>query len=166
MNHRVAVSDIALALRAAFGSGLSVALAQVCRLEYPIYALLAAIIVTDFSAAKTRELGLQRIVATVVGAVCGAVLDLLLRPSAWAIGVGVLLAMLICHISSVRGGAKVAGYVCGIVMLAHGAEPWSYALFRLLETTLGIVVAWLISLVPRLIQIEEAHTPNATKSTS
>ncbi len=155
-----------LALRAAFGSGLSVALAQVCKLEYPIYALLAAVIVTDFSAAKTRELGLQRIVATVVGATCGAVLQSILQPSAWAIGVGILVAMLICHLSSVRGGAKVAGYICGIVMLTHGPKPWSYALFRLIETALGIGVAWLISMVPSLVRIKETNTPNGTKSTS
>ena len=61
MNRQVGIPEIVLALRAAFGSGLSVALAQVCKLEYPIYALIAAVIVTDFSSVKTRELGLQRI---------------------------------------------------------------------------------------------------------
>lgn len=166
MNRRVAIPEIVLALRAAFGSGLSVSLAQVCKLEYPIYALLAAFIVTDFSSAKTRKLGLQRIVATVVGATCGAVLQSILQPSAWAIGVGILVAMLICHFSSVRGGAKVAGYICGIVMLTRSPKPWSYALFRLVETALGIGVAWLTSMVPSLVQIKETNTPNGTKSTS
>ena len=159
MNRKVVIPEIALALRAAFGSGLSVALAQACKLEYPIYALIAAVLVTDFSSAKTRELGLQRIVATVVGATCGAVLQHILQPSAWAIGVGILVAMLICHFSSMRGGAKVAGYICGIVMLAHGPKPWSYALFRLIETALGIAVAWLISLVPSIVRINETNTP-------
>ncbi len=166
MNRQVGIPEIVLALRAAFGSGLSVALAQVCKLEYPIYALIAAVIVTDFSSVKTRELGLQRIAGTVVGATCGAVLQSILQPSAWAIGVGILVAMLICNFSSVRGGAKIAGYICGIVMLAHGPKPWSYALFRLIETGLGIGVAWLISLVPSLVRINETNTPNVTKSTS
>jgi len=55
--------------------------------------------------------------------------------------------MLICHISRVNDGAKVAGYICGIVVVAHGTHPWSYAVLRFTETVLGIGVAWLISFV-------------------
>jgi uncharacterized membrane protein YgaE (UPF0421/DUF939 family) len=59
--------------------------------------------------------------------------------------------MLVCSLVRMQEGAKVAGYICGIVMLAYGAEPWSYAIYRLIETILGIGVAWVISLVPKLI---------------
>ncbi|PYT92628.1 MAG: hypothetical protein DMG36_13925 [Acidobacteria bacterium] len=52
-----------------------------------------------------------------------------------------MVAMLICHISRVNDGAKVAGYICGIVVVAHGTHPWSYAVLRLTETVLGIAVA-------------------------
>jgi uncharacterized membrane protein YgaE (UPF0421/DUF939 family) len=143
-----------LALRAALAAGLSVALAWFCRFEYPIYALIAAVIVTDLSPSRTSKLGLQRLVATVVGATCGATLRQVLQPSAWMIGFGILVAMLICHISRVHEGAKVAGYICGIVMVAHGTHPWSYAFLRFIETALGIGVAWLISFVPKLIRID------------
>jgi len=56
-----------LALRAAVAAGLSVAWARLCRFEFPIYAPIAAVIVTDLSPSRTSKLGLQRIVATVVG---------------------------------------------------------------------------------------------------
>jgi uncharacterized membrane protein YgaE (UPF0421/DUF939 family) len=71
------------------------------------------------------------------------------------IGFGILVAMLICLISRVHEGAKVAGYICGIVVVAHGTHPWSYAFLRFTETVLGIGVAWLISFVPRLVRINE-----------
>ena len=66
--------------------------------------------------------------------------------------------MLICHISRVNDGAKVAGYICGIVVVAHGTHPWSYAVLRLTETVLGIAVDWLISFVPKVIQIDETDS--------
>jgi uncharacterized membrane protein YgaE (UPF0421/DUF939 family) len=137
---------------------LSVALALLCRFEYPIYALIAAVIVTDLSPSRTSKLGLQRIVATVVGATCGAMLRQVFQPSAGAIGFGILVAMLICHVSRVNDSAKVAGYICGIVMVAHGTHPWSYAFLRFTETVLGIGVAWLISFVPKLIRIDETDS--------
>ena len=55
-------------------------------------------------------------------------------------------------------GAKVAGYICGIVVVAHGTHPWSYAVLRFTETVLGIGVAWLISFVPKVIQIVETDS--------
>jgi uncharacterized membrane protein YgaE (UPF0421/DUF939 family) len=147
-----------VALRAAVAAGLSVALAWLCRFEYPIYALIAAVIVTDLSPSRTRKLGLQRLVATVVGATCGATFRQVLQPGVWAIALGILVAMLICHALRVYDGAKVAGYICGIVVVAHGTHPWPYAFLRFTETVLGIGVAWLISFVPKLIRIDETDS--------
>jgi len=137
---------------------LSIALARPCRFEFPIYALIAAVIVPALSPSRTSKLGLQRIVATVVGATCGATLRQVFQPSVWAIGLGILVAMLTCNNSRVNDGAKVASYICGIVVVAHGTHPWSYAVLRLTETVLGIAVDWLISFVPKVIQIDETDS--------
>lgn len=148
------ISGAQLATRAALAAGVSIALARLLQLEYPIYALVAAVIVTDFSPAETRKLGLHRLLATVIGAVCGGVLRSILEPSAWAIGIGILVAMLVCQ-GRLKGSAKVAGYISGIVMLEHGENTAMYAVYRFVETAIGIGVAWAISFVPRLIRLEE-----------
>jgi uncharacterized membrane protein YgaE (UPF0421/DUF939 family) len=163
MNREQIILESQLALRAALAAALSVAIAQFCKLQYPIYALIAAVIVTDLSSAKTRKLGLLRVASTVVGAMCAVVAQPILHSSTWGIGLGILIAMLICQLSPLRDGARAAGYICGIVLLAHSADVWAYALFRLLETVLGIGIAWLISLVPRLIRIAEPMTPGGNK---
>jgi uncharacterized membrane protein YgaE (UPF0421/DUF939 family) len=147
-----------LSLRAAVGAGVSLALAGLLQLDYPIYALIAAVIVTDLSPAQSRQLGLQRLAATVVGAACGATLVPLLPPAPWAIGLGILIAMLICNLVQLWAGAKLAGYVCGIVMLTFSSEPWIYALYRVIETLLGISVAVLISFIPKLLRTGETRS--------
>ncbi len=148
-----------LAFRAAVAATVSYGLAKMFTLEHPIYALISAIIVTDFSPAETTKLGLQRLAGTVIGAACGMTIWAVFKPVGWAVGLGILAAMVVCHIFKVSAGAKVAGYISALVMLNYGENPWSFASNRLMETALGIGIAWLVSLVPRLIQIEE---PSAT----
>jgi uncharacterized membrane protein YgaE (UPF0421/DUF939 family) len=157
VNIQTLTKGVQLSVRAAVAAGLALVLARFLELEYPLYAFIAAVIVTDLSPSQTRRLGLRRVAATVVGAVCGAALSPVLPPEPWAIGLGVLAAMLVSNVLQVDEGAKVAGYICGIVMLAYGSEPWSYALYRLIETILGIVAALLISVVPKLIRVDETE---------
>ena len=145
------VKGAQLSVRASVAAGLSFALAQASGLEYPIYALIAAVIVTDLVPAQTRQLGWRRLVATVVGATavpCSATSS---PTGAWAIGFAVLIAMLSCTLVRMQEGAKIAGYTCGIVIISFSADPWTYASSRLVETMLGIGVAWAISMVPKLV---------------
>ena len=155
MNWQKPIGGVQLAIRASVAAGLSIAVAQLFKLEHPIYAFLAAVIVTDLSPSQSRRLGLHRIVATVVGAVCGAALSQVLPPGAWAIGLSILLAMISCQLLQCPEGAKVAGFTCAIVVLEHSPEPWLSACFRLIETALGVVAALLVSYVPKLIRIDE-----------
>jgi len=150
MNFSTLLPAFQLPIRAALASGLAVAIAQLWPLQYPLYALIAAVIVTDLSPAQTRKLGWQRLAGTVLGATLGAALSPLLQSGPWAVGVSILAAMCLCHLARLQGAAKVTGYICGIVVLDHGGHPWTYALYRLIETVLGIGVAVVVSLVPKL----------------
>jgi uncharacterized membrane protein YgaE (UPF0421/DUF939 family) len=155
MNYRPLVSGLQLALRASVAAGVAVALAQLLGLQHPLYAFLAAVIVTDLAPSQSRKLALHRVVATAVGATCGAVLTPILPAGPIAIGVGILIAMLACQLVQIRDAAKVAGFICGILVLENSAEPWVSGFYRFLETTLGVIVALAVSYVPKLIKLEE-----------
>jgi uncharacterized membrane protein YgaE (UPF0421/DUF939 family) len=155
MNWRAVTNGIQLALRAALAAACAVAIAQYFKFEHPIYAFLAAVIVTDLNPSTSRQLGLQRLMATVVGAVCGAALTPLLPAGPIAIGISILVAMLVCQLLRMNEGAKVAGFICGIIVFDDSAEPWRTGFFRFAETVLGIGAAWVISHVPKLIRTDE-----------
>jgi uncharacterized membrane protein YgaE (UPF0421/DUF939 family) len=161
MKFQPLVKPIQLSTRAACSAGLAVAAAQFLRLEYPLYAMIAAVIVTDLSSVKTQELALQRLAGTVLGAAVGAIACELLSPAAWIIGAAIFAAMFLCHLFSLQGAEKLAGYVCGIVMLDFPGQPWSYAGFRLLETVLGVGIAVLVSYVPKMLK-EAMQDPGDT----
>jgi uncharacterized membrane protein YgaE (UPF0421/DUF939 family) len=140
---------------------LSLAIAQFLGLSTPIFAFIAAVIVTDLNPSESRRLGWRRIVATVVGALCGALLGQWMHPNPWTIGLSVGATMLICQLLQAQEGAKVAGFTCGIIMLLPGEDPWIDAFFRFAETVLGVGVAWSISYVPKLIRIAESESQSA-----
>jgi uncharacterized membrane protein YgaE (UPF0421/DUF939 family) len=107
-------SGIQLALTAAAAADLSIAIARFLKLEYPIYAFLAAVIVTDLTPSLSRQLGLRRLMATMVGATCGAALSPVFPPGPWAVALGIFLAMLVSQPLKAGYGAGVAGCICGI----------------------------------------------------
>jgi uncharacterized membrane protein YgaE (UPF0421/DUF939 family) len=148
------ITALQLSLRAAVAAGSAVAIAQFLHLQYPLYALIAAVIVLDLSPSKTQQLALQRLLGTLLGAAVGAVLSYSLPQGPLAIAVSILVAMLLSYVVHLQAAAKLAGYVCGIIVLSHGAHAWSYAGYRVIETFLGIAMAVLVSLVPKLMRVE------------
>ena len=156
MTRTAMLPALQVATRASAGAVIALLIAQWLHLQFPLYAMIAAVIVTDLSPVRTRQLALPRLAGTVLGAAIGGLAVVLLGTGALAMGVAVLIAIFVAQVTRLSEAAKLAGYVCGLVVLEHAADPWAYALFRFVETVLGIGIAVAISVVPKLISVEHA----------
>lgn len=155
------LSGLQLALRAGIAAAISLAIAEILGLQFPLFVMIAAVIVTDLQPSQSRLLGLRRIAGTVVGAGCGALFASLASPNPWTIGAGIAAAMLAAQVMQKVEGARIAGFVCGTVMLYQGDDVWVHAMHRFVETTVGIAVAWLVSHMPKLIRPRDRPDNNA-----
>jgi uncharacterized membrane protein YgaE (UPF0421/DUF939 family) len=150
MRRLVSLQEAQLALRAAVAGGLAAWCAIALALPHPIYAFIAAVIVTDLSPAKSRQMGGRRLIATLIGAILGTALLFLLGAGPMTVTIGVAVAMLLSYALGFGDAARVSAYLCGIVVLEHVDEPLVYAVQRFVETVLGVALAWAISGVPKL----------------
>jgi uncharacterized membrane protein YgaE (UPF0421/DUF939 family) len=149
------VPALQLSLRAAVAAILAFGVAQLLHLPHPVYALISAIIVTDLQAVETRRLAVPRLIGTLIGSLFGAAMNSVLPPSLWVLGVGIMISMFVTQLIALPATGKVAGFVCAIILLDHGDAPWTYALYRMIETALGIGAAMCVSVVPKLMQPKE-----------
>ena len=156
---RIARSALQLSVRAATASTLAYAVAQGLGLPGPIYALISGVMVTDLDPAKSRGLALPRLLGTALGTVLGGVLAPAMAWGVWVVGVAIAVAMLLAHVLRRPEAARLAGYVCALVMVAHAGDAWEYAWWRCVETMLGIVAAVAVSFVPKLLREEGPREP-------
>ncbi len=146
-----------LSLRASTAAGLAFWIATLLGAHYAIYALVAAVIVTDLAPATTRRLAIQRMAGTVIGAGAGALFVHLLPNGPVALGVAILASMACAYACRFETpAARVAGYVCAIAMFAHSGDVWMYAFDRAWETMVGIGTALVVGLVPLWLREDES----------
>lgn len=136
---------IQLAFKAGIAASLAMISAQLLQWEYPLYAVIGAIIVMGSTAGSTWSAGIQRLLGTAIGAVAGAIFSSLLGSNAGTLGITVILTILLSSSWGFNEAARLAGYVSSIVILEHSQHPFYYAFGRFRETLLGIGIAWLVN---------------------
>ena len=148
----VGMRNVKTALAAAF-----------CALAYyfigrsPAFACIGAIFGMGSDMEDSRKNGGNRLFGTLIGGLLGMLLfriDLIFKPDGaytlWLVPltfIGTVILIVLCQMVWV-GGVQPGGVVLCILLFNTPVESYvSYALYRILDTTIGVLVAWAVSYV-------------------
>jgi len=130
-------------------TGIAVALciwiAQLLKFEYPFYSAIAAVIAMQATIEGSLKTGLHRMKGTIVGAVTGYAFALVMVKSPWWTGLGLVLTMTILKLMKWQEAMSIASVVFIAISVNLTGQPLDYALNRIIDTALGIIIAYFVN---------------------
>jgi uncharacterized membrane protein YgaE (UPF0421/DUF939 family) len=143
-----------VSLRVGLASILSYLLAKGLRLPEFYWAPISTIVIL-LSTIDPLTLAWQRFVGTAVGAALGALIATYFSANWMVYGAGIFVCGILSATLRLHSAYRFAAIALTIVLLVtHGRPPWTLALHRFIEVSLGIAVALLITLVWRLPPVD------------
>lgn len=125
---------------------LCVLLGQLGSMSSPFFMTLAGIITIQVSTADSFRMGRTRILGTAVGALVGLLFALIQPENAFLAGIGVIVVIQICDRLHWNAAIQIATVVFMAIMVnLDGKDPLFYSLSRLLDTSLGVLIALTIN---------------------
>lgn len=139
-------------LKTALAVTLCIVIFELIGRPYPFYACIAAVICMKDTVESSLSIGKNRMIGTITGACVGIILTFLARSfnltdfQGTITGIGIILTIYILNIFKKNGSVVIACIVCiAIITNLHGRTPYSYAINRVIDTFIGIIIAILIN---------------------
>jgi len=146
--------SLSISLRTAVAAVLAYVLAKGLRLPEFYWAPISTIVIL-LSTIDPLTLAWQRFVGTALGAALGALIATHFNANWMVYGAGIFVCGIFSTILRLHSAYRFASIALTIVLLVtHGRPPWTLALHRFIEVSLGIVVALAITLVWRLPAVD------------
>jgi uncharacterized membrane protein YccC len=135
--------SITHAIRTGVAATVSVMIARLVQMPEAYWAAIATLVVMQSTLGATVTLSIERIVATAVGASVGAIETNYFRANLAAFAITIFLVGLLSIAFRLQ---KTAYHYASItltiiVLIPRSAAPWSIALHRFIEVSIGIIVA-------------------------
>ena len=139
--------SIAHAIRTALAATASILIARLVQMPEAYWSAIATLVIMQSTLGATLTLSIERIVATAVGASVGALVANYFGANLVAFGAAIffvgLLSMLFRLEKTAYRYASITLTI--IVLIPRAAAPWSIALHRFIEVSVGIIVALAVS---------------------
>lgn len=134
-------------LKTALSVFLSILISNFVGLDYPFYAAIAALVCMQTTLEKTFITGKNRLLGTAVGALLGFIFASVFPTNAIFSAIGIIVLIYICNKLEWNDAISMAGIVFLAIMLniKDNKHALIYSYKRLLETLIGIVVAFLVN---------------------
>ena len=138
--------SIAHAIRTAVAASVSVMIARLVQMPEAYWAAIATLVVMQSTLGATLTLSIERIVATAVGASVGALEANYFAANLIAFALAIVLVGLLSIAFRLEKTAyRYASITLEIVVLIPRSNPpWSTALHRFIEVSVGIIVALVV----------------------
>jgi len=135
--------SITHAIRTAVATTVSLIIARLVQMPEAYWAAIATLVVMQSTLGATLTLSIDRIIATAVGASVGAIETNYFKANLVAFAIAIFLVGLLSIAFRLQ---KTAYHYASItltiiVLIPRSAAPWSIALHRFIEVSVGIIVA-------------------------
>lgn len=111
------------------------------KLEYALFAILAAIFSIQKTVENSLESGLERFLGTALGAVIGYLFALIQPHNPFLVGIGAVIIAVICELFRWEKGILIAVVVFASIMLTTDTDLLRYSINWVIVTFIGIVIA-------------------------
>lgn len=140
-------NETQLAIKTGLSVGLTLFIGKILKIDSLFYAGIAAAICSQVEVKATMKQGLGRISGTIVGAFLGILIFYNLPHNVIVMGLGVTIIVYISYKYLKIAQANIASIVFLGILLenTHHLTPFLYFFHRVLDTSLGVVIAVFVS---------------------
>jgi uncharacterized membrane protein YgaE (UPF0421/DUF939 family) len=139
---------IADAARTAVAATISFLIARLCGLPEAYWAPIITLVIMQSTLSATIQISLERFIGTILGAIAGGLLAGRFTQAWWMFALGVFALGIVCALLRLQNSYRFAGVTLAIVILIpHSASPWTVALHRWIEVSIGIVVGLVMAAI-------------------
>ncbi|MDZ4993572.1 hypothetical protein GNF80_11420 [Clostridium perfringens] len=139
-------------LKTALAVTLCIGFFELIHRQYPFYACIAAVICMKDTVENSYKMGKSRMIGTITGGLVGLSLTFLALTFNLAkfpgliTGVGIVITIYLLNVFNKKGSVSIACIVLIAIMTnLHGKAPYAYAIDRIIDTFIGIIIALLIN---------------------
>ncbi|MGN1344898.1 MAG: aromatic acid exporter family protein [Traorella sp.] len=124
---------------------ISVMISQLFEDSLPFYSGIAAIVSMGKTAKSTLKVMKSRMLGTLCGAIVGIGLSYIDRGNILLCGIGIILLIIICNQLKISSSIPISGIVLLGIMISTSNTPLYYGVHRLIDTFIGLSVAYLLN---------------------
>lgn len=114
-----------------------------------LWCVLTSIVVIKSNLGGTNQAALYRFLGIVIGSGLGGFFAYYLGSTGLTLGIGVFFTVLACLLVNIKDSIRIAALSVAVIMVMNGMypehNPWTFSLFRFVDSTVGIIVAMFVS---------------------
>lgn len=135
-------------IKTALAVTISLFLSQLLNLEYPYFVAMTAIISMDKTARLSINMGRNRVIGTLIGALIGILFATIDHGNPLLAGLGILIIILISNKLNLPGSITVGSFVFVAIMvhISSDVSPFFYGLHRTLDSLFGALIAFVVNI--------------------